>query len=60
LDAKLTTLFCKEIFVAKSREVETGWSTSQEWTDLAEPFNEGCGSKMAVWPIMMNIQVLIQ
>jgi hypothetical protein len=28
LDARLTTLLCKKVTVAKSKEVKTGWSNS--------------------------------
>jgi hypothetical protein len=46
LAARLTTLLCKKkTIVAKSKEVKTGWSNSQEWTNLAESSNEGYGSK---------------
>jgi hypothetical protein len=27
---------CKKIIVAKCKEVETGWSNSQQWINLAE------------------------
>jgi hypothetical protein len=48
LDARLTTLLFKNIVVVKFKEVKTGWSNSQEWTNLAESSREGCGSKSAV------------
>jgi hypothetical protein len=40
-------LLCKEINVAKSKEVKTG-------SDLAESYMESYGSKRAVLPIMMR------
>jgi hypothetical protein len=41
LHARLTTLLCKkQNIVAKSKEVETGWSNSQEWTSLAKSFKQ--------------------
>jgi hypothetical protein len=47
------TLLCKETTVEKSKEVETGFTNSQEWTNLAESSKEGHGSKGAVLPMMM-------
>jgi hypothetical protein len=44
LDARLMTLLCKKITVAKSKEMKTGWSTSrhsQEQTNLAESSERG-------------------
>jgi hypothetical protein len=52
LDARLTTLLCKNIIVAKSKEVKTGWSNSRY---LAEFSKEGYGSKRAVLPMKMTI-----
>jgi hypothetical protein len=46
LDARLTTLLCKKIIVAKSKEVKTG-------CNLAESSKEDCGSKRPVLPMMM-------
>jgi hypothetical protein len=46
LDAWLTTLLCKNI-ITKSKEIKSGCS-------LAESSKEGCGSKRAVLPMMMN------
>jgi hypothetical protein len=46
LDARPTTLPCKQIIVAKSKEVKTG-------CNLAESSKEGYGSKRAVLPMMM-------
>jgi hypothetical protein len=40
-------LLCKNIIVAKSEEVKTG-------SNLEESCKEGCGSKRAVLPTMMN------
>jgi hypothetical protein len=35
LDARLTTLLCKNITVAKSKEMTTGWSNSKQvWQNL--------------------------
>jgi hypothetical protein len=56
LDARLTTLLCKTIIVAKCKEEETGWSISQEWTNLAESFKEGYSSKKSVLSIMMMMK----
>jgi hypothetical protein len=60
LDARLTTLPCKNIIVVKSKEVKTGWSNSQEVKNLAESSNEGCGSKRAVLALMNLIRQGIQ
>jgi hypothetical protein len=49
---RLTTLLCKIITVAKSKEVKTGWSTN-----MAEFFKEEYGSKRTVSPIMI-IEIL--
>jgi hypothetical protein len=46
LDSRLMTLPCKEIIVAKFKEVKTG-------CNLAKSSKEGYGSKRAVLPIMM-------
>jgi hypothetical protein len=46
LDARLTTLLCKSISIAKSKEVKTG-------SNLAGSSKEGYGSKSAVLPMMM-------
>jgi hypothetical protein len=55
LDAGLTTLLCKKNIVAKSEEVERGWSNlHQEETCLTEVSEEGYGSKRAVLPIMIR------
>jgi hypothetical protein len=35
LNARLMTLLCKKIIVAKSKGVKPGWSNSQEWSGLA-------------------------
>jgi hypothetical protein len=48
LDARLTTLLCKQIIVAKAKEVKT-------CSNVAESSEEVCGSKCAVLPMMMNI-----
>jgi hypothetical protein len=52
LDARVISLW-KKITVVKSKEMETGLSNSQEWTNLAESFKEDYGSKRAVLPVMM-------
>jgi hypothetical protein len=44
--ARLTTLLCDKITVAKSKEVKTGFN-------LAETSKEGYGSRRAVLPMMM-------
>jgi hypothetical protein len=44
----MTTLVCKRIVVAKSKELKTG-------CNLAECSKEGHGSKRAVLPMMMMI-----
>jgi hypothetical protein len=49
----------KKNIVAKSKEVEAGWSNSQEWTNLEESFKEGYGSKRDVLPMMMMILLLL-
>jgi hypothetical protein len=46
LDARLWI----EIIVAKSKEVKTG-------CNLAESSTEDCGSKTAVLPMMMNLNI---
>jgi hypothetical protein len=46
LDARLTTLLCKKITVAKSKELKTG-------RNLAEPSKECYGPKRSVLPVMM-------
>lgn len=48
LDARLTTLLCKEFTIAKSQEVKTGWPNSQEETSLTESAKEGCVSERTV------------
>jgi hypothetical protein len=52
LDARLTTLLCKKIIVAKSKEVEIG-------SNLAESSKKGCGLKTAVFPMMMMMVVVV-
>jgi hypothetical protein len=54
LDARLTTLLCKQITVTTSKEVKTRWSTN-----LAESFKEGCGSKGAVLSMMMMMMMMM-
>jgi hypothetical protein len=58
LGARLTTLLCKKITVAKANGVETGSYSSQECTNLAEPSKEGYGCKRAVFPMIMMIFTL--
>jgi hypothetical protein len=38
--------------------VETGWSNSQEWTQLAEYSEEGCGSESAVLLVLMMMMMM--
>jgi hypothetical protein len=45
LDARLTTLLCKKMITVKPKVVKTGWSYSQEWSNLAEFSKEGYGYK---------------
>jgi hypothetical protein len=40
---KLMTLPCKKIIVAKTKDVETRRSNSQEWTNLAASSKNDCG-----------------
>jgi hypothetical protein len=40
---KADTLLCKKKKFAKSEEVKTGWSNSQELTNLAETSKQGYG-----------------
>jgi hypothetical protein len=42
-----------KIIVAKSQDVETGRSNSQEWINLAKSSKEGYGSNTALLPMMM-------
>jgi hypothetical protein len=42
-------LLYKEIIVERSKEIETGWSNSQEWTNLAESPKEGYGPKRQIY-----------
>jgi hypothetical protein len=44
----------KKNIVAKYKEVETGRSNSQEWTNLAGISQESYGSKSAVLPMVMK------
>jgi hypothetical protein len=46
LDARLIILLCKNITVAKTKEVKTGYN-------MAEFSKEGYGSKRPVLPMMM-------
>jgi hypothetical protein len=48
LEARLTSLLCKKINVAKSKEVKTG-------LNLAESSKEGYGSKRALFPMIMTM-----
>jgi hypothetical protein len=50
LDARLTTLLCESIIVAKSEEVKTG-------SNREESCKEGYGSKRAVLPMMMMMNI---
>jgi hypothetical protein len=58
LDARLKTLLCKRIIVAKSKEVKAGWSNSQEWTNLTESSKEYYGPKRAVRPMTMTTMMM--
>jgi hypothetical protein len=51
LDARLTILLCKHITVAKPKELKTE-------LNLAEFYEEGCGSKSAVLPKMMMMMMM--
>jgi hypothetical protein len=55
LDARLTTLLCKKNIIAKSKEVKTEWTNSQEWTNLVNSSKEGYGSNRAILLVMMMI-----
>jgi hypothetical protein len=46
LDARLKTLFCERIFIAKFKEVKTG-------CNLVKSSKKGYGSKRVVVPMMM-------
>jgi hypothetical protein len=59
LDAKLLTLLCKEITVAKAKEVKTGWSNSQELANVTESSKEDYGSKRAVFPTMITMMMIV-
>jgi hypothetical protein len=50
LDAEITTLLCKKITVAKSKEVETS-------CNLAGSSKEGDGSKRAVLPVTIMMMI---
>jgi hypothetical protein len=52
LDARLTTLFCKTVIVAKSKEVKTG-------CNLTEISREGYDSKEAILPMMMMMMMIM-
>jgi hypothetical protein len=41
----------KKIVVTKSKEVKTG-------RDLAESFKEGCGSRRAVFPVILMMMMM--
>jgi hypothetical protein len=56
LDARLTTLLCKIIVVAKSKEAKTGWSIAyQKQRSLAE----SCKKKRAIFSVMMMIMTMM-
>jgi hypothetical protein len=48
MGARLMTLLCKKIIVAKSEELKTGCS-------LIESSKEGCGSERAFLPMMISL-----
>jgi hypothetical protein len=52
LEARPTTLLCKQIIVAKSKEVKTG-------SNLAESSKGGYGSKSAVLPMMVMMMMMM-
>jgi hypothetical protein len=52
LDARLTTLFCRKIIVAKSKEVNPG-------CNLAQFSTENCVSEGAIVPLMMMVVVVM-
>jgi hypothetical protein len=52
LDAVLTTLLCKNLIVAKSKEVKTG-------CNLTKSSVEGYGSKGAVLSMMMMMMMMM-
>jgi hypothetical protein len=41
----------------KFKEVKTGASNSQEWTNMEESSKEGHGSERAILPMMMIIRI---
>jgi hypothetical protein len=49
----MMNLLCKRNIVVKSKEVDSGCSNPQQWTNLAEFSKKGYGSKRAVLSIMM-------
>jgi hypothetical protein len=51
LDARLTTLLCKKIIVAKSKQVKTG-------SNPVESPKEGYGSKRVALPMLLMIRKL--
>jgi hypothetical protein len=54
LNTRLTNLLCKKIIVSESIEVKMGLKNP------AESYNEGCGSKRAVLPMLMVMKILYQ
>jgi hypothetical protein len=48
------TFLCKKIIVAKSKDVESRWPNSQEWTHLAESSKGVYSSKRAVLPVVIQ------
>jgi hypothetical protein len=52
LEARLTTLLCKRIIVARFKQMKTG-------CNLAEFSKEGYGSKGAVLPLMMMMMMMM-
>jgi uncharacterized Zn finger protein len=54
-----TLLYKKENTVAKSKEVKTVWSNSQDWRSLAEFSKEDYGSKSPVLRMMMMVMMAL-
>jgi hypothetical protein len=53
LEARLTTLLCKKIIVAKFKEVKTVDDVTHEQTKPTESSKEGHGSRSSVLPVTM-------
>jgi hypothetical protein len=59
-DARLTTLLCKKLTVAKSKELKPGWSNKQIWQDL---LRKGMAQKglfyERLWPIFQTSPIVV-